>query len=102
MQCVILAGGLATRLRPITDNIPKSMVLVNNKQFLEYQIELLKNNGLTDIILCIGHKGNLIEDHFGDGNNYNVTINYSFEETLLGTGGALRNATKILKDSFIE
>ncbi len=101
MQCVILAGGLATRLRPITDNIPKSMVLVENRPFLEYQIELLKKNGLTDIVFCIGHKGDIIQNHFGDGSNINITISYSLEDTLLGTGGALRKATNILKDSFL-
>ena len=66
-QCVILAGGLATRLRPITDNIPKSMVSIDNRPFLEYQIELLKNMGVADIVLCIGHKGEMIKNHFGDG-----------------------------------
>ena len=101
MQCVILAGGLATRLGPITDNIPKSMVLVENRPFLEYQIELLKKNGLTDIVFCIGHKGDIIQNHFGDGSNINITISYSLEDTLLGTGGALRKATNILKDSFL-
>ena len=54
MQAVILAGGLATRLRPITETIPKSMVLINNKPFLQYQLELLKNKGITDIVLCVG------------------------------------------------
>ena len=100
MQCVILAGGLATRLRPITDNIPKAMVLVKNRPFLEYQIELLKNNGLTDIVLCIGHKGDIIQKQFGDGSKFNITISYSCEDTLLGTGGAVRKAINMLKDSF--
>jgi len=99
-QCVILAGGLATRLRPITENIPKSMVLIDNRPFLEYQIELLKNMGVADIVLCIGHKGDMIRKYFGNGRNYNVKISYSSEDTLLGTGGALRNATKRLKDRF--
>ena len=100
-QCVILAGGLATRLRPITDNIPKSMVSIENRPFLNYQIELLKNKGVTDIVLCIGHKGSIIKSYFGNGSNLNVKISYSSEDTLLGTGGALRNATNILQDSFL-
>ena len=66
-----------------------------------YQIQLLKNVGIEDIVLCIGNKGNMIKNHFGDGSNLNVKISYSSEDTLLGTGGALRNATKILKDSFL-
>ena len=100
-QCVILAGGLATRLRPITDNIPKSMVSIENRPFLEYQIELLKNMGVADIVLCIGYKGDMIKNHFGDGSKLNVKISYSTEDTLLGTGGALRNAMHLLKDSFL-
>ena len=101
MQCVIIAGGLASRLRPITDNIPKSMVLVENRPFLEYQIELLKVNGLTNIVLCVGHKGEIIQNYFGNGSNYNIPIRYSYEETLLGTGGALRNAIDLLEDRFV-
>ena len=100
MQCVIIAGGLASRLRPITDNIPKSMVLVENRPFLEYQIELLKDKGITNIVLCVGHKGKIIENHFGNGSNYNIVITYSYEKTLIGTGGALRNAIDLLEDRF--
>lgn len=99
-QCVILAGGLATRLRPLTDNIPKSMVPIAGKPFLEYQIGLLENMGVKDIVLCIGHKGDMIREYFRDGSNYKVRIEYSYEDTLLGTGGALRNAISMLKDSF--
>ena len=62
---------------------------------------IVKKNGLTDIVLCIGHKGDIIQNHFGDGSNINITISYSLEDTLLGTGGALRKATNILKDSFL-
>lgn len=101
MQCVIIAGGLASRLRPITDNIPKSMVLVENRPFLEYQIELLKDNGISNIVLCVGHKGEIIQNYFGNGSNYNIQISYSYEETLLGTGGALRNAIDLLEDRFV-
>jgi NDP-sugar pyrophosphorylase family protein len=99
-QCVILAGGLATRLRPITENIPKSMVRIGNKPFLEYQVELLRNMGVVDLILCVGHKSDMIVEYFGDGSNLGVKINYSHEDTLLGTGGALRNAGNMLKDRF--
>ena len=99
-QCVILAGGLATRLRPITDNIPKSMVPVGNKPFLEYQVELLRNMEVVDLILCVGHKSELIVDYFGDGSNFGVKISYSHEDILLGTGGALRNAANMLEDRF--
>lgn len=101
MQCVIIAGGLASRLKPITDKIPKSMVLVENRPFLEYQIQLLKDKGLSNIVLCVGHKGEIIENYFGDGSNYNIPLSYSYEETLLGTGGALRNAIDHLEDRFV-
>jgi len=100
-QCLILAGGLATRLRPLTENIPKAMVLVEGKPFIEYQIRLLKEFGITDIVLCIGHKGEMIKDYFKDGRNLGVDITYSHEETQLGTGGAIRNALDVLNDFFI-
>ena len=100
MQCVILAGGLATRLRPITDNVPKSMVPANGKPFLEYQIELLRKSGIINIVLCIGHRCDLIKDYFRDGKKFNINITYSQEKELLGTGGALRNAYNFLDDHF--
>jgi len=101
MQVVILAGGLATRLRPITEKVPKSMVQINGKPFLEYQIELLKKNNLTDILLCTGYLGSQIKDYFGDGESWGVKLNYSEEkESLLGTGGALKKAENLLEDEF--
>lgn len=99
-QCLILAGGLATRLRPITENIPKAMVPVDGKPFVEYQIELLEKVGIKDIILCIGYKGHMIKEHFKDGSGLGVKIRYSEEESLLGTGGAIRNAINLLNDKF--
>ena len=87
MQVVILAGGLATRLRPLTKRVPKSMIRINGKPFLQYQVELFKRNSLTDILLCIGHLGGQITDYFGDGGKFGVRLNYSEEkEELLGTG----------------
>jgi NDP-sugar pyrophosphorylase family protein len=101
MQCVILAGGLATRLRPITGKIPKSMVPVCGKPFLEYQLDLLRRNGLTDIVLCVGYLHEQIRDYFGDGKSFGVNIAYSIEtDMLLGTAGAIRQAVKLLKNDF--
>ena len=101
MQVVILAGGLATRLRSITNKISKSMIRINEKPFLEYQIELLKKNNLTDILLCIGHLGGQIKDYFGNGKNWGVRLSYSEEkENLLGTGGALKKAESLVEDEF--
>ena len=65
MQAVILAGGLATRLKPITINVPKSMIRISGKPFLEYQIVLLKKNGIGDIVLCVGHLHEQIKKYFG-------------------------------------
>jgi NDP-sugar pyrophosphorylase family protein len=101
MQIVILAGGLATRLRPLTNNIPKSMIRVDGKPFLQHQIELLKENGLEDIVLCVGHLSQMIKDYFGDGRKFGVRIRYSDEgENLLGSGGALKKAEPLLEDEF--
>lgn len=101
MQIVILAGGLATRLRPLTEGVPKSMISINGKPFLEYQIELLRKNGLADILLCTSHLGSQIQDYFGNGEDFGVRLKYSEEkERLLGTGGALKKAENLLEDRF--
>lgn len=100
-QCAILAGGLATRLRPKTLHMPKSMIPHGGRPFLEHQLELLKRGGITRALLCIGYLGHQIKDHFGTAWN-GVEIEYSFEgNELLGTGGALRKAADKLDDSFL-
>jgi len=101
MQAVILAGGLGTRLRPITNTIPKPMVNVGGRPFLEHVIELLKKNDITDILLLTGHLGDIIERHFGDGRKFGVHITYSREHELLGVSGALFLAYPKLNDSFL-
>lgn len=101
MQVAILAGGLATRLRPITETIPKSMILIEGKPFLEYQIEFLKRAGITDLVLCVGYLSEKIEEYFGDGRRLGVTIKYSFDgNTPLGTAGALKRAEHLLQNYF--
>ena len=101
MQCVILAGGLATRLKPITEKIPKAMVPVNGRPFLEYQLELLRKNGIDDIVLCVGYLADRIVSYFGDGSAFDVNLRYSYEhDELLGTGGAIRNALSMLNERF--
>jgi len=98
---VILAGGLATRLRPITEKIPKALVDVAGRPFLEHQIELLKGNAVTDVILCVGYLGEMIEQRYGDGQSLGVRIRYSFDgPKLLGTGGAIKKASAHLPDAF--
>ena len=101
MQAVILAGGLGTRLLPITEAIPKAMIPVGGRPFLEYQLALLKSHGITDIILCIGYLGDVLESHFGDGSRFGVSIRYGREGTrLLGTAGALKNVERLVCDDF--
>jgi NDP-sugar pyrophosphorylase family protein len=100
MQVVILAGGLATRLGDLTRNQPKSMLKFRRKTFLEYQLELLRRGGIKNIVLCLGHMGEQIERHFGNGRKYGVNIEYSLEDKLLGTAGALKKAEAWLNDVF--
>jgi len=100
MQAAILAGGLATRLGKLTVNQPKSLVAINEKAFLEYQLEFLARGGVKDIVLCLGHLGQMIPRHFGNGRKYGVNIQYSFEEKPLGTAGALKKAEALLGDTF--
>jgi len=101
MQVAILAGGLATRLRPLTEQTPKSMIRILGKPFLEYQVGLLKRNKVEDIVLCIGYLGEQIEGYFGDGRGFGVNIKYSREgEQLMGTAGALKRAETLLEDKF--
>ncbi len=101
MQAVILGGGLGTRLRPLTERIPKVMVPVNSKPFLLHLLELLRSQGVNDIVLCIGHLGEQVRDFFGNGESLGVRIRYSEEkERLLGTGGALKQTQSLLDDHF--
>lgn len=99
-QAVILVGGRGERLRPLTDNIPKPMVIVSGKPFLEYLIVLLKNNGIKKFLFLAGYLGDKLKSYFNDGNNWGVTIDYSFEKEPLGTGGALRLAKDKLENKF--
>ena len=89
------------RLKPLTDEIPKVMIPVNGKPFLEHQLNLLKRHGVTDVVLCIGHLGEKIKDHFGDGKRFGLRIKYSEEgNKLLGTAGAVKKAQNLLDDCF--
>jgi NDP-sugar pyrophosphorylase family protein len=101
LPVVILAGGLATRLRPLTEKIPKALVEVAGLPFLEHQIELLKRNAVTDLILCVGYLGEMIRERYGDGSSLGVRMRYSFDgPRLLGTGGAIKRASAVLPEAF--
>lgn len=96
-----MAGGLATRIRPLANNTPKSLISIEGKSFLQYQIELLNRFDVKEIVLCVGHMGKKIENYFGNGSKYGVKIIYSYEkERLLGTGGALKLAEPYLDERF--
>lgn len=102
LPVAILAGGLATRLRPITERIPKILVEVAGRPFAEYQIELLRSHGFTHIVLCVGYLGEQVEAALGDGRRWDVQIDYVFDgPQLLGTGGALRHALPLLGEAFL-
>lgn len=101
MQMVIIAGGLATRLRPLSLNIPKSMIPIAGKPFLQHQLELVRAHGIKKVVLCVGHLSELIVDYFGSGEKLGLSITYSFEgDQLLGTGGALKKAEPLLDNIF--
>ena len=101
LPVAILAGGLATRLRPVTEKIPKLLVEVAGEPFFSHQLRLLKQSGLTHIVLCVGHLGEMIVERYGDGARWGVRLEYSFDgPKLLGTGGALIHALPQLGEAF--
>jgi D-sedoheptulose 7-phosphate isomerase len=101
LPVAILAGGLATRLHPLTEKIPKSLVEVAGKSFIVHQMELLRRNGVTHIVICLGYLGEQIQDELGDGSRWGTQVDYIFDgPVLLGTGGALRHALPLLGEAF--
>jgi len=97
----ILAGGLATRLRPITETIPKALVEVAGRSFIVRQLEYLRDQGVRRVVLCIGYLGGMIEDEVGSGERFGLQVVYSPDgPTLLGTGGALKKALPVLGNDF--
>ena len=97
----ILSGGLAKRLRPETDKIPKALLTVAGQPFLAHQLHLLKGAGIRKVVLCAGYLGEMIEGYFGDGARFGLELQYSYDgQEPLGTGGAVRNALGLLGDQF--
>jgi NDP-sugar pyrophosphorylase family protein len=97
----ILAGGLATRMRPVTERIPKALIEVADRPFVEHQLMLLQREGVRKVVLCVGYLGEMIEAVVGDGSRFGLEVAYSFDgERLLGTGGALRRALPLLGPHF--
>jgi D-glycero-alpha-D-manno-heptose 1-phosphate guanylyltransferase len=101
MQAVIMAGGYGTRLDSLTRDLPKPMVPVKGKPFLEHLLNLLKSWEITKILLCTGYLSQKIEDYFGDGSGFGLDITYSVEDRLTGTGGALKLAESHLAPEFL-
>jgi NDP-sugar pyrophosphorylase family protein len=101
LSVAILAGGLATRLRPLTETIPKSLVEINGEPFLWHQLRLLRANGVDHVVMCVSYLGEQVRDSAGDGRAFGLHIDYSFDgDILLGTAGALKRAQPLLGDSF--
>ena len=101
MQVVILAGGLGTRLKPLTKHTPKSLISVHGTPFLEYQLELFRRSGVREVLFCLGHMGDQIKRHLTNGSRFGLDIRYSEERGgLLGTAGAIRNAGELLAEEF--
>lgn len=101
MKAIILAGGKGTRLRPLTDIIPKPLLPIKGRPIIEHAICNLKKYGITDIILSIGYKADQIMEYFGNGNDLGVNLSYCVEKKLLGTGGAVKLAAKGIHETFI-
>ena len=101
MQVVILAGGLGTRLWPLTKDVPKPMVPVAGAPYLEHQLRLLAKQNLRDVLILTAYLGEQIESYFGNGSQLGLSLRYVREPEPLGTGGALREAQAFLDDPFI-
>jgi len=101
LHAAILAGGLATRLRPLTSTIPKALIPINGEPFLAHQLRLLKRAGFKKVVLCLGHLGEQICDFVRRGKSFGLEVEYSFDgPQLLGTGGAIRRALPMLGEAF--
>ena len=101
LPVAILAGGLATRLRPITQTIPKALIELASKPFIHHQLTYLKKQGVTQVVICIGYLGEMIQEVVGDGSAFGLQVSYCLDgPVLLGTGGALRQALPVLGEDF--
>lgn len=96
MYALIIAGGEGERLRPLTSDRPKAMVPVAGRPLLEYQLDWLKRYGVRNVVLLLGYKAAAVQDHFGDGAAFGVSVQYSLEEEPLGRGGALKQGFALI------
>lgn len=101
LPVAILAGGLATRLRPITEKIPKALLEIAGEPFIFHQLRYLKEQGISSVVLCIGYLGEMIKHTVGNGSQFGMQVDYSFDgQKLLGTGGAINAAIPLLGQKF--
>jgi NDP-sugar pyrophosphorylase family protein len=96
MKAMILAAGFGTRLRPLTNTVPKPMVPIMNRPILEHTIHLLRTHGIQDIAINLHHLPEIIQDHFGDGKDFGVNLHWSYEPEILGTAGGIKKAQEFL------
>ena len=101
MKAVILAGGLGTRLLPLTKNTPKPMLPLGNKPILEHLIDWSKKNGVKSFVLCVSHLRKTIEDYFGDGKKFGISIEYAISSKPLATAGQLKTAENLIDGTFV-
>ncbi|MFA6485924.1 MAG: nucleotidyltransferase family protein [Candidatus Magasanikbacteria bacterium] len=101
MKAIILAGGLGTRLRPLTENTPKPLLPIKNRPIIEHAILNFKKHGITDIILSVGFYAEKIKNYFDTGEKFGVKISYSIEDQPLGTGGAIKKAATGIDETFL-
>lgn len=101
MKALFLAGGMGTRLQPLTDNLPKPMVAIMNKPLLERTMLNLKKCGITEVVISTCYHPEYIKDYFGKGNNLNLKMEYIVEDSPMGTGGAIKKAEEYFKDTFV-
>jgi NDP-sugar pyrophosphorylase family protein len=101
MKAFILAGGFGTRLRSVVNDRPKPLAPIQNAPFLEHQLRYLRANGVHEFVFCVGYRHEQIQEYFGDGRKWDVSIAYSVEGQPLGTAGALKNAERFVDGTFL-
>ena len=101
MKAVIIAGGLGTRLRPLTNKTPKPMLPIGEKPILEHLVNWTKKGGIKSVVLCVSYLKESIEDYFGDGEKFGVNIEYAISKKQLATAGQLKTAEEFIEDDFV-
>src|SRR5690349_15038367 len=101
LPVAILAGGLATRLRPVSEKIPKCLIEINGEPFVAHQLRLLQRNGVRRVTMCVGYLGEMVREYAGNGERFGVELTYSFDgPALRGTAGAIQQALPLLGERF--